>query len=144
MTTPKRTYALVVNLDEVRQGEYFAQPVRVPEAEANLISSLVDDGTFSGGQKHAPVIDIDMPCRLVPSRTPGHFHLYIDAVVDGPAYFRMLDAMAAAGVVQYGYADASREHGASFARVAPLVADNTRIIEAGLRAEDPANTRIGF
>lgn len=135
MTTPKRTYARIDNLESVQQGEYTAQPVKTTPEEANLVSSLIDDGSFGGGRNHAPVIDIDLPCRLVPSRTKGHFHLYIDASVPDVVYFDMLDAMARAGVVQRGYARASRDRGASFARKAALDAAN---------ATNPADVRIGF
>lgn len=47
--------------------------VRVPKEEANLISSL------TGAGKHLPVLDLDFPHRYVPSTTPGHGHLYLDA-----------------------------------------------------------------
>lgn len=112
----QRMYAHVENLESVKQGEYFAEPKPHSPLGANLISSKVEG--FS--DKHMPTIDIDFPCRLVPSRTPGHFHLYIDKEVSADDYFYLLDAMADAGVVQRGYADASRKHGASFLRTAPL------------------------
>lgn len=92
-------------------GDRFSSRRRVESGEGNLISSSV-----AGSFMHAPVIDLDWPCRLVPSSTPGHFHLYIDCEVNSGAYFDMLDAMARAGVVEEGYANVSRERGASFVR----------------------------
>lgn len=79
-------------------------------AEANLIASLCDDGL------HMPVIDLDIPCRLVPSRTPGHHHLYIDQPITWDAFVPILDAMAAAGLVEYGYVNASKARGTTFVR----------------------------
>lgn len=145
----KRSFAHVKNLESVRQGEYFATPERVPEASANLISSATDGFAAT----HMPVIDIDWPCRLVPSRTPGHFHLYIDHEVEAASYFNMLDAMARAGIVQRGYAEASRMHGASFARIQPWQADacthtdnptECRSEKEIAEGVNPADVRIGF
>lgn len=69
------------------------------------------------GQKHKPVIDFDVPVTLVPSGTPGHSHLYIDVPVNAHFYFKMLDAMADAGVVERGFANLSRERGFGSVRV---------------------------
>lgn len=60
---------------------------------------------------HKPVIDLDMPCSLVPSGTPGHFHLYIEQAVTFEAYMAILKAMADAGIVQWGFHDRTRERG---------------------------------
>lgn len=81
----------------------------VAEDEAELVCSDMDRET------HKPVIDIDLPCRLVES-SPGRFHLYIDTRVPRTPYFAMLHAMAAAGVVESGYAFASKLRGYSAVR----------------------------
>jgi hypothetical protein len=81
----------------------------VAEPDAELICSDIDRDT------HKPVIDIDLPCRLVES-SPGKFHLYIDTQVERVAYFQMLEAMAKAGVVEDGYAFASKMRGYSAVR----------------------------
>jgi hypothetical protein len=63
-----------------------------------------------GGSKsnyHKPVLDIDVPAMLVPSSTPGHSHLYIDRLVTWDSYAALLKAIAAAGVIQFGYMHAS-------------------------------------
>lgn len=84
------------------------------KAEANLISS---EGTlFEEDEFHYPVIDLDIPCRLIPSSTPGHFHLYIDHPVPQDKYLAMIQAMADAGVVQQFYAEAAKLRGATFVR----------------------------
>ena len=78
--------------------------------EANLVASLCEDGS------HMPVIDIDLPVRLVPSSTEGHFHLYIDVPMTLETYLAMLDAMVNAGVVDAAYVAHVRERGMSLCR----------------------------
>lgn len=80
----------------------------------NVVTSLWDANTVTSESiedpagTHYPVIDIDHACTLVPSTTPGHFHLYIDKAVPLDKYLDMLEAMAAAGIVQEGYFRAAR------------------------------------
>lgn len=78
--------------------------------DANVISSRVaetyDPKDFENAT-HAPAIDIDVPIAVIPSSTPGHFHLYIDKRMTWPLYKGMLQALADAGVVEQGYVDAS-------------------------------------
>jgi hypothetical protein len=80
--------------------------------EANAISSEV-----GAGAKHSPVLDLDFPARLVPSSTPGHFHLYLEGLeIDWETYAELLTALAKAGVIEDGYAAASVARRASFVR----------------------------
>lgn len=74
--------------------------------DANLVCSDTGNGTF-----HRPVVDLDIPCRLVPSSTSGHFHLYVDVDVSREKYFALLDALVEAGLVSTGYVLAARERG---------------------------------
>ena len=83
-------------------------------AEATVVSSDMANG---GGYYHQPVIDFDIPVRLVPSSTPGHSHLYIDTPTSGVAYFQLLRALVECGYVQPGYADASERRGHSDVRL---------------------------
>lgn len=83
-------------------------PTPVSEAEADVVCSDVQ-GT--NGLIHCPVIDLDLPCQLVPSATPGHFHLYIDRPVPKEQYLAILEAMADAGIVQEGFLRASGTRG---------------------------------
>lgn len=80
-------------------------------AEADLISSI----TMSG--EHAPAIDIDMPCRLVPSSTPGHFHLYIEKEMDWKTYEELLKALTRAGIVEDGFLHMAQKYKATHLRV---------------------------
>lgn len=80
-----------------------------------------DGNTFSSHVQgrpglHAPVIDIDYPARLVPSSTPGHFHLYLDEAIPWSDYVRVLEVLADVGLIERGYANASIRRGASFVR----------------------------
>lgn len=80
------------------------------EEEANLVSSLTANGL------HAPVLDLDYPCRLVPSRTPGHFHLYLDVEITWTRYMLALWGLSAAGLIEGGFFRAAMRRGATFAR----------------------------
>lgn len=68
--------------------------------EADMVSSRV----LTNPSTHKPVLDIDIPAQLVPSSTPGHYHLYLDVEVDWPEYASLLCALEDAGVIQHGYA----------------------------------------
>lgn len=89
---------------------------RAPIDEADVVAST------HGGRinpHHALLLDIDHPAWLVRSTTEGHFHLYVDIPGGIPhsAYMALLDALADAGVVERGYADASRVRGFSSLRL---------------------------
>lgn len=110
-TTPsKRTWWKLEGLDDPYRSYTSINPVPSDQQNANLVSSLLTTGN------HAPAIDLDVPCQLVASRTPGHFHLYIDVEMPWKAYRKILRAMARAGVVQGGYYLASKNRKASFLR----------------------------
>lgn len=70
--------------------------------DAILLSSEAgDDGM------HKPVIDFDVPIRVVQSSTPGHSHLYIDVEMTWEEYENLLKALGKAGLVEEGYIHAS-------------------------------------
>lgn len=79
--------------------------------EANLVSSKCEDGF------HRPIIDLDVPHRLVPSSTEGHSHLYIDVPMRFWRYALLLAALRLAGVIEKGYFAWSIRRRASFARL---------------------------
>lgn len=81
---------------------------------ANLITSKTDKEGV-----HLPCFDIDMPCRLVPSKTPGHYHLLIEKEMSWENYQLMLNVLAIVGIVEQGYVDASKALGRSAIRVGP-------------------------
>lgn len=98
---PNRTYRKIPFGDYENDGDVVAQE------EANAISS--DDPT--NPDRHWPVIDIDLPIRVVPSSTPGHNHLYIDVSLSTAVFMDILDALVAAGLVEEGFAQGSRRRG---------------------------------
>ena len=62
---------------------------------------------FAGEEKHKILLDIDHNAVLVPSSTEGHWHLYIDHTITWKQYRSLLSALAEAGVIEDGYAQAS-------------------------------------
>lgn len=54
---------------------------------------------------------------LIPSSTQGHFHLYMDALVATATYMDLLEVMAQAGVVEWGYVEASRRRKMTYLRI---------------------------
>lgn len=101
----RRTY--YADPDRVDSDPYGpSTPIEEPgEHGANLISSVLADGYHSDGDglMHAPVIDVDFPIAVVPSSTPGHFHLYIDKPMFWDQYVELLAALENAGIVQHGF-----------------------------------------
>lgn len=87
-------------------------PCPVEDAEPDVAELVCSDSRDERDQgMHMPVIDLDLPCSLVPSGTPGHFHLYIDKPCNFEEYMAILKAMAEAGIVQWGFHDRTRERG---------------------------------
>lgn len=86
--------------------------------DATLTSSDLDDS----GNFHAPVLDLDIPAKLVPSTTPGHHHLFLGKTMSKEAYWKLLDVMAdpEVGLIEPGFVGASKARGYSSVR-APWV-----------------------
>lgn len=103
--------------------------------DAHVISSLVKDSVMTGesgpldelfgfgqtapGGKHHVALDIDHPAWLIESSTPGHYHLHI-RLPDGAIwedYVAFLDAAAKIGMIEPGYAEASKARGATYVRL---------------------------
>lgn len=93
-------------------GVKYDQEVRryCRKSEATLISSRCVDG------QHAPALDIDFGARLVPSSTPGHYHLFLDKPMPWRKYKRLLKALRKAGIIEYGYYRASLDRQATHLR----------------------------
>lgn len=85
---------------------------RCSAADANVITSEIQHSDL-----HAPVLDMDIPCALVPSSTPGHFHLYIEKPMTWRTYRRLLKALGRAGVLEDGFVKASLDRGYTSVRV---------------------------
>lgn len=122
LTGYTRTYWKDEHLDDDVPSYDAPSETLVPttRGKANLISSKLENGL------HAPAIDIDMPCELLPSSTPGHFHLYIDCAMEWDAYLGLLWALADAGIVEESYVRASERKGATFLRKPGVVRGTPR------------------
>lgn len=81
--------------------------------DAHVATSLVAEKT----DRHRVVLDIDMEAELIPSTTPGHYHLYLDHEMSWRQYRRLLVALAAAGIVEEGYVGASERRGFTCVRL---------------------------
>jgi len=99
---------LVKSLWEYRQEN---DRVLTKGDEANLISSLTDEGT------HMPIIDLDFPHHFEQSTTSGHSHLYIDVEMSRLRLFVLLWALYFAGVIELGHFVWTLRRGASFVRI---------------------------
>ena len=89
-------------------GGYCRCPlIEVPEDVADLVCS--DDS--ANRNMHRVLIDFDLPVKLLPSGTPGNSHLYIDKAIPFDQYLNILKAMAHAGVVEWGFYEATRDRG---------------------------------
>lgn len=115
----------------IGEGESVSNITEVDNADdANVVSSrikepmvtldnLIDTGylSFTPKELHTPVLDIDLPAMLVPSTTPDHYHLYIDAPMSWENYVKLLDVMAEVGILQPGYVAASKARGFTAVRL---------------------------
>jgi hypothetical protein len=113
---PGNVLQTVTNLDTYagNSGRYDTTD---PEL-AQVTTSMLDGHTCCPQhRRHRPVLDLDLPAQLIPSSTPGHFHLYLDVELSHSTYMDLLTALAAAGIIERGYADASRERGYTAVRL---------------------------
>ena len=98
--------------------------------QANLLASKMRDG------RHAPVLDLDVPAKMVPSKTPGNHHLYIDVPMSWFRYKVLLRVLGWVGILEPGYVRASIRRGWSAARINTHVrTDRQRELQRLFRAE---------
>lgn len=98
-----------------KEGDYDADTELVDDpADAEVVLSTSGNTGKSGKYTwmaeeplHRPIIDLDFPAALIPSTTPGHFHLYIDKEMPWSTYQHLLEAFVAAGLMEEGYRNAS-------------------------------------
>lgn len=86
-------------------------------------------------------LTFDAPAHLLPSRTRGHHHLYLDAPMGWRPYKRLLNALAEAGIVDPKWAAASIKGGQSLLRP-PGTAYNEWADPALVYALNPAHVDI--
>lgn len=93
--------------------------------------------------RHLPVIDLDLPVQLVPSSTPGCFHLFIDHPVRWGDFAELLQLLARMGIVEQGYADASIDRGMAFVRTRPSKPRNRVADKTARLAHDRGQLPLG-
>ena len=76
-------------------------------ASANVVTSRRIDNP----DRHALLLDLDVPAYLVPSSTEGHSHLYIDVSIEHDKWECLMECLSDAGVIERGYAGASEQRG---------------------------------
>ena len=112
---PGRRMFYQPHMDELKDShEEFSAMVVEPEVrtdDVNIIGSEVFEGI------HAPAIDIDSFVSVVPSRTPGHFHLFFDKMLTTEQYETLLAAMLEVGLVEEGYFNSFKKRGQTFVRI---------------------------
>lgn len=116
---PGQVYAFVdfnakPPLDENGNPVKYVMPdIEVPLEEANLITSRVEGDPDT----HKLILDIDFPVKVIPSSTPGHFHLYLDKEIDTFALENILYVLASARIIEPGYAQSSMQRGYTAVRL---------------------------
>ena len=98
-----------------------AQSARAEVADlglANVISSAVIEPNLTWKtRRHTVALDIDFPCAVVESTTPGHCHLYIDKLMPWEDYEKLLKVCGEIGLVEEGYVKASIRRRATHLRL---------------------------
>ena len=89
------------------------------EATLDINEASVTTSQVAGSpDMHKPVLDIDLPVKVVPSTTKGHHHhLYIDKAMTWEQYLKLLDVLADVGIIEEGYAGASEQRGFTAVRL---------------------------
>lgn len=107
---------------EFVKGEYggTVAPRKIPVEkveDANLVSSRLANGN------HAPAIDLDFPAYLIPSSTPGHFHLYLEKEMSWKDYSKLLKTLNEVGLIEDGFFKSSRHFEQTFLRLPHIKKD---------------------
>jgi hypothetical protein len=72
------------------------------EVETNMTADLLSSEGWTDNI-HWPVFDLDFDAALIPSKTPGHFHLYLEKALTWQKYRRLLRAFHKAGLLNDGW-----------------------------------------
>lgn len=101
------------------QGDHDPNVVTslVPEGQTSSFSGFSSEELEDGGSFHMPVLDIDFPAALVPSSTPGHYHLYLNRKMTWKQYRLLLWVLSVTGIIEQGFYAASVKRGYSAARL---------------------------
>jgi hypothetical protein len=72
---------------------------------------------FDQDNRHAVLLDLDVPAYLVRSSTPGHSHLYVTVSAAWDDYVAFLKAAVKIGMLEQGYVNACIERGMTSLRL---------------------------
>lgn len=117
---PGLTLINVTNFSDSEQHYDPATEQREPVTDlghANAVTSRTVASLLSSTPVHKPVLDIDFPAKLVPSSTPGHFHLYLDREISWESYRKLLEVLGEIGLLQSGYVESAVSRGYSAVRL---------------------------
>ena len=124
----REKYKQAISLGATRRARYGVTDSKRSSlgTGANLITSIhkvfVDPHTKSEATEyHAPVIDIDVPIQAIPSRTEGHYHLYIDRPMSPALYDDLLSVLVKCGLVERAFYDSYKAKGYTEVRVEPYI-----------------------
>lgn len=106
--------------------DYGTDDEKHPRKEVDDVERADVIGAQAGDGRWYPALDIDWPCQLVESETPGHHHLLIDVGIEWEHYRAILEALGAAGILNPGYVSASIERYDTFIAVRPWKFDTDR------------------
>lgn len=110
--------------------------VSFTSSNKNLVVSLIKNYAIhqnnSDALTHAPVIDIDVPCELIPSSRLGHYHLYIHHPIKWKDYKAILSALSTAGIVEEGYYNASISRGYTAVRSPGVVKPGIKVTNSSI------------
>jgi hypothetical protein len=111
-----RTFADPKAVAEHKEGDYDNPE---PENEVAILedADIITSKVEGENDWHKPILDIDFGAQLIPSSTPGHFHLYLDKAMSWYQYKKLLSALRQAGIIEPGYQQASVNRGYSAVRL---------------------------
>lgn len=115
-TVPGTLRRELMSVENLETGNEYSNDGREVVAEIDQ-AHVVNSRLAAWSHQHAPVLDIDFAAELVPSSTPGHFHLYLDTLMSWDQYVELLTVMEKVGILQPGYVAASIERGYTSVRL---------------------------
>jgi hypothetical protein len=86
--------------------------IRVSRMEdANLLTSRIEATIDTEEEKHFIIMDVDHEAELIPSSTPGHYHLYIYHEVTKEQLDKFVAVAREIGLIQQGIVRGYKERG---------------------------------
>ena len=109
--------AYKINLDHGLPSDKGVQQLKPVPANVGGTANVISSHIASNDEFHTPMLDIDIPHMLIASSTPGHAHLYLNALMPKKQYRALLQALFDSGIIQRGILDQFDTHGATFLRL---------------------------